>query len=110
MMVVLPQLRLLRLLRVAKNGNRLRETLRSRMGRKGMTTFKGANTNLSESEFIVIHPTDLCLDPQRVVEKSFAFPLYFYSIKAIAKSESLNFKWRHEKAGGGESVFWYENG
>ncbi len=48
------------------------------------------------------------IDLQRVVEKSLIFPLYFYSIKDIAKSKFLNFKWRHEKGGGGQSVFWYE--
>lgn len=34
------------------------------------------------------------------------FPVYFYSIKDIAKY--LNFKWQHEKAGGAQSIFWYE--
>ena len=52
--------------------------------------------------------TQKLVDIQRVVEKSFVFPLYFYSIKDIAKSKFLNFKWRQEKAGGGQSVFWYE--
>lgn len=31
-----------------------------------------------------------------------------YSIKNIAKSEFLRFKWRHEKAEGSQSIFWYE--
>ncbi len=48
------------------------------------------------------------VDLQKVIEESFIFPLYFYSIKDIAKSRFLNFKWRHQKAGGGQSVFWYE--
>lgn len=48
------------------------------------------------------------VDLQKVVEKAVIFPLYFYSIKDIAKSSFLNFKWRHQKAGGGQSVFWYE--
>ena len=48
------------------------------------------------------------VDLQKVVEKAIIFPLYFYSIKDIAKSSFLNFKWRHQKAGGGQSVFWYE--
>ena len=48
------------------------------------------------------------IDLQKVIEKAFIFPLYFYSIKDIAKSNFLNFKWRHQKAGGGQSVFWYE--
>jgi uncharacterized protein len=48
------------------------------------------------------------IDLQKSIEKSIIFPLYFYSIKDIAKSSFLNFKWRHQKAGGGQSVFWYE--
>ena len=48
------------------------------------------------------------LDLEKVVQKSVIFPLHFYSIKEIAKSESLSFKWRHEKAGGSQSIFWYE--
>lgn len=48
------------------------------------------------------------VDLQKVVEESVIFPLYFYSIKDIAKSKFLNFAWRHQKAGGGQSVFWYE--
>lgn len=43
-----------------------------------------------------------------VVKASVVFPLYFYSIKDIAKSRFLKYKWRHEKAGGAQSVFWYE--
>jgi uncharacterized protein len=48
---------------------------------------------------------DLC----KVVIESVIFPLYFYSIKDIAKSKFLNFKWRHAKAGGAQSIFWYED-
>lgn len=51
---------------------------------------------------------DKLVDLQQVVEKSIIFPLHFYSIKDIAKSPFLNFKWRHQKAGGGQSVFWYD--
>ena len=39
---------------------------------------------------------------------SVIFPLYFYSIKDIAKSKFVDFKWRHKKAGGAQSIFWYE--
>jgi len=45
-------------------------------------------------------------DLLKTVQSAAIFPLYFYSIKDIAKF--LNFKWRHEKAGGGQSIFWYE--
>ena len=48
------------------------------------------------------------VDLQKVIEKAIIFPLYFYSIKDIAKSSFLNFSWRHEKAGGAQSMFWYE--
>jgi uncharacterized protein len=40
--------------------------------------------------------------------ESVIFPLYFYSIKDIAKSKFVNFKWRHAKAGGAQSIFWFE--
>lgn len=43
-----------------------------------------------------------------VVKSSVILPLYFYSIKDIAKSPFLKYKWRHPKAGGAQSVFWYE--
>ncbi|MDP3901656.1 MAG: TM0106 family RecB-like putative nuclease [bacterium] len=45
-------------------------------------------------------------DLMKTVQSSVIFPLYFYSIKDIAKF--LDFKWRHKKAGGGQSIFWYE--
>lgn len=48
------------------------------------------------------------VDLEIVVRDSVIFPLYFYSIKDIAKSKFLNFKWRHVKAGGAQSIFWYE--
>jgi len=47
---------------------------------------------------------DLCA----IVQASVIFPLYFYSIKDIAKSKFVNYKWRHPKAGGAQSIFWYE--
>lgn len=48
------------------------------------------------------------VDLSTVVQKNVIFPLYFYSIKDIAKSKFLNYKWRHAKAGGAQSIFWYE--
>lgn len=48
---------------------------------------------------------DNLVDLQQVIEKSIIFPPHFYSIKDIAKSPFLNFKWRHQKASGGQSVF-----
>ena len=49
------------------------------------------------------------IDLSSIVQSCLILPLYFYSIKDIAKSKFLNFKWRHAKAGGAQSVFWYEN-
>jgi len=48
------------------------------------------------------------VDLLAVVRESVIFPLYFYSIKDIAKSRFLGFKWRSKKAGGAQSIFWYE--
>lgn len=39
--------------------------------------------------------------------ESVALPVYFYSLKDIAKS--LGFKWRHKDAGGANSITWYED-
>lgn len=38
--------------------------------------------------------------------ESVAMPVYFYSLKDIAKQ--LGFKWRHKAAGGANSITWYE--
>lgn len=46
------------------------------------------------------------VDLSPILTKSYIFPLYFYSIKDIAKY--LDFEWRHAKAGGAQSIFWYE--
>ncbi|WP_367607867.1 TM0106 family RecB-like putative nuclease [Legionella sp. W05-934-2] len=46
------------------------------------------------------------VDLLKTTRDSFIFPVYFYSIKDIAKY--LGFSWQHEKAGGAQSVFWYE--
>ncbi|EKD78827.1 MAG: hypothetical protein ACD_41C00256G0001 [uncultured bacterium] len=51
---------------------------------------------------------DRFIDLSVVVQESIIFPLYFYSIKDIAKSRFLQYKWRHPKAGGAQSIFWYE--
>lgn len=48
------------------------------------------------------------VDLLAIVRDSVIFPLYFYSIKDIAKSKFLGFKWRSTKAGGAQSIFWYE--
>ena len=38
--------------------------------------------------------------------ESVALPVYFYSLKDIAKE--LGFRWRHKAAGGANSITWYE--
>ncbi len=47
-------------------------------------------------------------DLSTIVQDCVIFPLYFYSIKDIAKSRFLKYQWRHPKAGGAQSIFWYE--
>ncbi len=59
----------------------------------------GTNNNLSKF-------SDNLVDLFKYSVESYIFPVYFYSIKDIAKY--LNFKWQHEKAGGAQSIFWYE--
>jgi len=48
------------------------------------------------------------VDLSPIILKSVIFPLYFYSIKDLAKSKFINYQWRHHKAGGAQSIFWYE--
>ncbi len=48
------------------------------------------------------------VDLSQIVQSSVIFPLYFYSIKDIAKSRFVDYTWRHPKAGGAQSIFWYE--
>lgn len=49
---------------------------------------------------------DNLVDLSPAVINSYIFPIYFYSIKDIAKH--LKFQWRSAKAGGAQSIFWYE--
>jgi uncharacterized protein len=49
---------------------------------------------------------DCLVDLAKVVQASVIFPTYFYSIKNLAKF--FDHKWRHKKAGGAQSIFWYE--
>ena len=48
------------------------------------------------------------VDLFKIVKETVIFPLYFYSVKDLAKSRFVNYKWRHQKAGGAQSIFWYE--
>ncbi len=49
------------------------------------------------------------VDLLAIVRESVIFPLYFYSIKDIAKSRFLGFEWRDTKSGGAQSIFWFED-
>ncbi len=49
---------------------------------------------------------DYTLDLHKIAVESVILPLYFYSLKDIAKF--LGFDWRSEDAGGAESVVWYD--
>lgn len=40
------------------------------------------------------------------VRSSVVMPLYFYSLKDVARY--LGFQWSHEKAGGAQSILWYQ--
>lgn len=71
------------------------------------TTLKKLSEKYRSSEELQYFQNHL-VDLQKHVEKSMIFPLYFYSIKDIAKSPFMNFKWRNAKASGGQSIFWYE--
>ena len=46
------------------------------------------------------------VDLMKVCGKSVVFPVYFYSLKDIAKN--LGFKWRSELASGMQSIIWYD--
>jgi uncharacterized protein len=60
----------------------------------------------SSQKFLQFH--SMLFDLENTRKESVIFPLYFYSIKDIAKSKFVDFHWRHAKAGGAQSVFWYE--
>ncbi len=45
------------------------------------------------------------IDLGRLVQQVAVFPVYFYSLKDIAKT--LGFSWRHPDASGLNSIFWY---
>ncbi len=49
--------------------------------------------------------TSHTMDLQRITTESVILPLYFYSLKDVAKY--LGFSWQSEDAGGAESVVWY---
>ena len=50
---------------------------------------------------------DNTLDLQKITTESVILPLYFYSLKDVAKY--LGFAWHDERAGGAESVVWYND-
>ena len=50
---------------------------------------------------------DHTLDLHRITIETVVLPLYFYSLKDVARF--LGFQWRAEDAGGAESVVWYND-
>lgn len=46
------------------------------------------------------------VDLMKACGKAIVFPIYFYSLKDIAKN--LGFKWRNQKASGMQSIIWYD--
>ena len=48
---------------------------------------------------------DNTLDLQKITSEAVILPLYFYSLKDVAKY--LGFAWHDENAGGAESIVWY---
>lgn len=50
---------------------------------------------------------DNLFDIYDVITSCLVLPVYFYGLKDIAKL--LGFEWRHKKAGGAQSIFWYED-
>lgn len=45
-------------------------------------------------------------DLNDIIKENFVFPLYFYGLKQVGKF--LGFSWSSKKAGGAQSIFWYE--
>lgn len=48
------------------------------------------------------------VDLAKVVASTLVLPIYSYSIKEVARYPAIGFEWRHEKAGGDQSLLWYE--
>lgn len=48
------------------------------------------------------------IDLAKVVKESIVFPIYSYSIKDIAQSEFLNYKWRNADSSGIQSIAWHK--
>ena len=47
------------------------------------------------------------MDILRITSRSVAFPVYFYSLKDIARF--LGFRWRHPESSGANSIVWYQD-
>ncbi len=64
-----------------------------------------AKHGISRKAASALDPTNM-IDLNRVVQRCVIFPLYFYSLKDVAKH--LGFRWRAADASGANSVLWFQ--
>ncbi|HTK59898.1 MAG TPA: TM0106 family RecB-like putative nuclease [Candidatus Baltobacteraceae bacterium] len=60
---------------------------------------------ISRKAAIALDPSNM-IDLNRVTQRCVIFPLYFYSLKDVAKH--LGFRWRASDASGANSVMWFQ--
>ncbi len=65
----------------------------------------GAKHGISRKAAIALDPSNM-IDLNRVAQRSVIFPLYFYSLKDVARH--LGFRWRAADASGANSVLWFQ--
>jgi len=64
-----------------------------------------ARHGISRKAALALDPANM-IDLNRVVQRCVIFPLYFYSLKDVAKH--LGFRWRASDASGANSVLWFQ--
>jgi uncharacterized protein len=64
-----------------------------------------AKHGISRKAAEALDPANM-IDLNRVVQRCVIFPLYFYSLKDVAKH--LGFRWRASDASGANSVLWFQ--
>ena len=64
-----------------------------------------ARYGISPKAALALDPANM-IDLNRVVQRCVIFPLYFYSLKDVAKH--LGFRWRASDASGANSVLWFQ--
>ncbi len=63
--------------------------------------------DMSELDHVALGAfTGKLVDLNDTIKDNFIFPLYFYGLKPIGKF--LGFHWDSDKAGGAQSIYWYE--